>query len=327
MKEADIRNPATFARYLELVQEDVNRLFGDQAHFESVGCPACGGQNHEPEFTKVGFRYVTCKDCGTLFANPRPAPEKLKEFYVNSRSSIYWVEEFFLPMVEARREKIFRPRAAYVAERLPTLKEEKVGDIGAGFGLFLEELRSFWPQAAMVAIEPSAQMANICRSKGFEVIQTTIEELPGQEGGFGLVSAFELLEHLHEPRLLLEKACQLLRPGGYFLATTLNGEGFDIQVLWEKSKSVFPPHHLNFFNPRSLAGLCAAAGLTVEEITTPGQLDWNIVENALNLDGVGTDRFWQVVARTGSETCKQELQSWLSRHGFSSHMRIIARRN
>lgn len=327
MKERDIRNPAAFARYLELVQEDIHQLFGDTTQFESVACPACRGREHHPEFTKVGFRYVTCKDCGTLFANPRPSPGRLEEFYVTSRSSIYWVEEFFLPMAAARREKIFRPRAAYVAERLPAPAGETVGDIGAGFGLFLEELRTFWPRASMTAIEPSAQMAAICRSKGFDVIQSTIEELQGQEGRFGLVSAFELLEHLHDPRLLLEKARQLLRPGGYFLATTLNAEGFDIQVLWEKSKSVYPPHHLNFFNPRSLARLCVEVGFSVEEITTPGKLDWNIVENAISVDGVGTERFWQVVARTASETGKQELQTWLSQHGFSSHMRLIARRN
>jgi len=163
-------------------------------------------------------------------------------------------------VAEARREKIFRPRAAYVAERLPALAGETIGDIGAGFGLFLEELRTFWPRASMVAIEPSPQMAAICQSKGFEVVQTAIEELAGQEGRFGLVSAFELLEHLHEPRLLMEKVYRLLRPGGYFLATTLNGEGFDIQVLWENSKSVYPPHHLNFFNPRSLTRLCTEAG-------------------------------------------------------------------
>jgi 2-polyprenyl-3-methyl-5-hydroxy-6-metoxy-1,4-benzoquinol methylase len=327
MKEQDVRNPATFNRYLELVQEDVINLFSDPTQYSRVACPACAGQEHHPEFTKIGFRYVTCKACGTLFANPRPSQASLEKFYVNGQSSIYWVEEFFRPVAEARREKIFRPRAAYVAERLPALAGETIGDIGAGFGLFLEELRTFWPRASMVAIEPSPQMATICQSKGFEVVQTAIEELAGQEGRFGLVTAFELLEHLHDPRLTLEKAFRLLRPGGYFLATTLNGEGFDIQVLWEDSKSVYPPHHLNFFNPRSLARLCTEAGLTVEEVATPGKLDWNIVENAMHLDGVEPERFWQVVARTGSDTCKEELQSWISRHGFSSHMRIIARRD
>ena len=101
MKEQDVRNPATFNRYLELVQEDIYQLFSDTEQFSRVACPACGGQDHNPEFTKVGFRYVTCKACGTLFASPRPSQASLEEFYVNGQSSIYWVEEFFRPVAEA----------------------------------------------------------------------------------------------------------------------------------------------------------------------------------------------------------------------------------
>ena len=44
-------------------------------------------------------------------------------------------------MAEARREKIFRPRAQKVAEMLVDVSDPVVGDIGAGFGLFLEELK------------------------------------------------------------------------------------------------------------------------------------------------------------------------------------------
>ena len=325
MKEKDIRHPAALSRYLELVQEDIHTLFGDIHSFERVACPGCGGGGHTEEFIKAGFKYVTCGDCGTIFANPRPTPEMLKEFYINSQSSIYWVEEFFFPMVEARREKIFAPRAAFVAEELAPLAGESVAEIGAGFGLFLEELHRLWPKSPMVAIEPSASMAAICQVKGFEVVDSTIEELEGQEGRFGLVCAFELLEHLHEPRRLLEKARVMLRLGGYLVATTLNGEGFDIQVLWEESKSVHPPHHLNFFNPQSLAGLCIATGFKVEEIATPGRLDWNIVENAL-AEGTDVGRFWRLLAKKGSEPAKQDLQKWISQNGFSSHMRLVARK-
>ncbi len=326
MKEQDIRNRDAFTRYLELVQEDIARYFADPGQFIKVDCPACGSQNHAREFRKVGFQYVTCLECGTLFVNPRPTAAMLKEFYLDAPSSRYWIEGFFLPVAEARREKIFKPRADYVAERISASSFMTVGDVGAGFGLFLEELRKRWPDYCMVAIEPSSEMAAICRSKGFDVAETTIEELQGYEGQFDLLTAFELLEHLYEPRVLLEQAFRLLRPGGYFLATTLNGKGFDIQVLWERSNSVFPPHHLNFLNPRSLVDTCKRVGFCVEEVSTPGQLDWDIVEQAILRDGVEAGRFWSVLARENSETCKREFQLWLSQCGLSSHMRVVARR-
>ncbi len=198
--------------------------------------------------------------------------------------------------------------------------------MGAGYGLFLEELRKLWPNCHMVAVEPSSKMAAFCRSKGLDVAQTTIEDIEGYDGKFGLLTAFELLEHLYEPRALLEQAFRLLRPGGYFLATTLNGEGFDIQILWEQSKSVFPPHHLNFLNPRSLAGMCESVGFLLEEVSTPGELDWDILEGAIIKDGIDTGRFWSLFSREVGEAGKREFQSWLSRCGLSSHMRVVARR-
>lgn len=326
MKEQDIRDPTALNRYLELVEEDTRRYFSDPGQFMEVACPACGGLKHAPEFSKIDFCYVSCERCHTLFVNPRPAAAMLKEFYFDSPSSRYWIEGFFLPVADARREKIFQPRAAYVTERFPNFSKGTVGDIGAGFGLFLEELRKRWPNARMVAIEPSSEMAAICGSKALDVVQATVEELGGCKDRFDLLTAFELLEHLYEPRALLEQAFRLLRSGGYFLTTTLNGEGFDIRVLWEHSKSVFPPHHLNFLNPRSLAELCQSAGFEVEEISTPGQLDWDIVEGTILRDGIDAGRFWSLLAREVTDSCKQEFQSWLSRHGLSSHMRLVARK-
>ena len=40
--------------------------------------------------------------------------------------------------------------------------------------------------------------------------------------------------------------------GDLFIFITLSSTGVDIQGLWENSKSVSPPHHLNFFNPYSI---------------------------------------------------------------------------
>jgi SAM-dependent methyltransferase len=327
MKEGEIRNRTAFAQYLHMVQQDAAVYFSDPGQFRSLGCPACGGKKHAEAFTKAGFRYVKCPTCGTLFVNPRPSAYALMRFYVGSPSSRYWVDSFFQPVAEARRVKVFRPRAAYVAERLPHISDGVIGDVGAGFGLFLGELKQIWPTSRLVAFEPFSEMAALCRSKGLEVVEATIEDATGCEEAFDLITSFELLEHLHEPRALFQKAFEMLRPGGHILVTTLNGEGFDIQILWEKSKSVSPPHHLNFFNPRSLARLCESVGFRVEEVSTPGHLDWDIVEGELPNHEREEWRFWRLLAEYGSEECKQEFQTWITRHSFSSHMRLLARKD
>lgn len=326
MKESEIRSRDALQRYLEMVGQDTSVYFKDRLSFVQGPCIACGSIDHMFEFEKIGFRYVTCAYCQTLFVNPRPPLAALKQFYVEASSTHFWINEFFKPVAEVRREKIFKPRARDIADRFGLERNWRVGDIGAGFGLFLSELRRLWPDSDFLAIEPSPEQADICRATNLEVFRGMLEEMDGCLGEFDLLTGFELLEHLYDPGIFLEDVWNLLKPGGYLYVTTLNGLGFDIQILWEHSRSVFPPHHLNFFNPTSVGILLEKYGFDVQEIDTPGMLDWDIVEGMCIKDNLEIGRFWKLLASKGTPEAKQQLQEWISANGFSSHMRIVARK-
>lgn len=326
MKESDIRNREVFNRYLELVEEDCRSFFEDKKRFKTVACVGCGLSHFKFQFEKTGFRYGLCDDCGTLYVNPRPLSEDLITFYKTSKSAIFWINDFFLPMSESRREKIFKPRAELIAKKISTCKINVLGDIGSGFGLFLEEMKKIRPEIKCIAIEPSPDMAKICRSKGLNTIDKAIEDINEIEERFDFLSAFELLEHLYEPQALFRNAYKMLKSSGLLLVTTLNCEGFDMQVLWEHSKNIYPPQHINFFNPRSLKKALENNGFYVEEITTPGRLDWNIVENAIK-DGIfQPERLWSNFSKNANQNMKEGFQIFLSEYGFSSHMMAIARK-
>ncbi len=326
MKEEEIRKRDVFNKYLELSAQDVAVFFKDSSQYETINCPACESDNLEVSFQKNNFQYCTCQACDTLFVNPRPSLEQMNHFYSNSPSTNFWVNEFFKPVAEARREKMFLPRAEYIADFLKDKKGMKVGDIGAGFGIFLEELKKIRPDFELIAIEPSVEMIKICQEKGLKVIPNLIEEVKGFDNQFDVLVSFELFEHLHTPKFFVEKIHKLLKPEGYFIFTTLNGLGFDIQVLWERSKSVSPPHHLNFFNPWSVSKLFESQGFRVVEAATPGKLDWDIIESGFLKENVQPDRFWQTLSKYGSEDSKKTFQSWISEQNFSSHMRIIVQK-
>lgn len=325
MKEEDIRKRDVFNRYLQLVGDDVKTFF-DKRHFLEIDCPACASKELDFEFEKSGFNYLSCRKCRTLFVNPRPPLEVMKKFYSESLSTAFWVNEFFKPVAEARREKIFRPRAEYLSGLLRNVKNKVVVEIGAGFGIFLEELRKLSPDNRYVAIEPSGEMADICLQKGLEVKRNMLEEVSDMDGKIDLLTSFELLEHLVRPEDFFRKAHALLKPGGQIFLTTLNGMGFDILLLWERSKSVTPPHHLNFFNPYSIKLLLERFGFEPQGISTPGKIDWDIVEGMIKNEGVKAGRFWDLLANSDSKECKEELQSWISKNNISSHMMVIAKK-
>ncbi len=324
MKESDIRNQAVLDKYLAMVEEDVKKLFNRDI-FERVPCPLCGCESYSTEFEKAGFTYVSCNNCGTLYANPRPTQDQLDVFYSKSDSTRFWVEDFFMPFAEARRQKIFIPRAKEFAAEFPEFKDKRIGDIGAGFGLFLEELKKIWPESNLCAIEPSVDMVKICKEKGLKVVPKMFEDLSEEDGKFDFLCSFELFEHLNNPRVFFEKANSALEKGGYLLFTTLNGKGFDIQLLWEKHKNVNPPHHLNFGNPKAFKIILQATGFDIVSITTPGRLDWDIVEKMIEDGNVDLGRWWNTVCEA-DENAKAELQRWIAHNNFSSHIRIVAKK-
>jgi hypothetical protein len=111
-------------------------------------------------------------------------------------------------------------------------------------------------------------------------------------------------------------------PGDLFMFTTLSGTGLDIRVLGAESKAVSPPHHLNFFNPRSIRQLLGSRGYEVLDVQTPGLLDLDILWN--QKDSVA-DAFWRAYLQQSTESDRETLQKVISNQGWSSHMLVWCR--
>lgn len=326
MKEADIRPAALFDRYLALCRSDAKTFF-EPSEWEPVGCPACGADG-TAAFVKHGFSYRACPECDTLFASPRPTAAALARYYTESPSAKFWATDFYRTTEDARRERMFRPRAQRVRELTAGAGDpDAVVDIGGGYGVFCEEIQKQLPAARVCAIEPSPALGAVCRAKGFTVVPAFLEQVSRADlpldGGRAVFTSFELFEHLHTPRLFLERCRALMRGEDTLVLTTLSGTGFDIQLLWERAKAVFPPHHLNFLNPWSIERLARDCGFDDVVVTTPGRLDVDIVKN----DGSasGASRFLRTAARRAGEGAEAALQGWIQQHRLSSHMMMVAR--
>ena len=135
--------------------------------------------------------------------------------------------------------------------------------------------------------------------------------------------SFELFEHLHDPHKFLCHLNGIMAKNDLIIFTTLSGIGLDIQALWEDSKSVTPPHHLNFINPKAAKILLERSGFSVLETRTPGKLDIDILCKSPSLI---KDRFWRTFAKQATNIEKQSMQLFLAESGLSSHMLFVARK-
>ncbi len=325
MKEIEIRPKDLMARYVELSARDAERCFGSEQRFD-IPCVACGSAAAEFQFSKNGFAYARCSDCGTLYQTPRPPLSVFEAFYRNSESSRYWAEVFFPAVAETRREKIFRPRVARLRQWCEdrSVAIHRLVDVGAGYGIFLDEWRLCDPAVKAVALEPSAHLAVECRAKGLDVVEEVAENVTGMDACADLVTCFEVLEHVHDPLTFLLTLKRLVRPGGLLFVSTLCMDGFDLQVLWERSSQISPPHHINFLSILGLERLFERAGLTDIEVTTPGQLDVDIVRNAIQVhpDLLNGQRFLQGIVT--DDKMSRAFQSFLSENRLSSHAWVLS---
>jgi SAM-dependent methyltransferase len=321
MKESDIRPADLFQKYLDMSAADAEAFFGASERFD-IPCPACESATTKPAFEKWGFHYVVCDNCKTLYQSPRPPQADFSRFYQDSPSSRYWAQTFFPTVAEARREKLFRPKVQEIANLCEKnhFSPHVIADIGAGYGLFLQEWRRSFPETQAIAVEPNPDMADICRSKNLEVLECFAEEAGDLYGKVDLVVGLEVIEHVHDPFSFVCSLWKLLQTEGRILLTGLTIDGFDIQVLWEHSKSIAPPHHINFMSVKGFETLLSRAGFKNIQVFTPGKLDVDIVRNtALEIpDILENQRFIRILLERRQETT-EAFQKFLSENQLSSH--------
>lgn len=328
MKVADIRPDALMEGQQAAMQRDIAMLQARRPEFVETACPACGDGAGAPLYEKYGMTHRRCTACATQYVSPRPGPAVLRDFYRDSENYAYFARHIFPASAEQRRERLFRPRAAMVADlvRASGMDRPSLVEVGAGYGLFCEEVRATGVFGRIVGIEPTPDLAGICRDKGIEVIELPVEEIGAVEP-FDILAAFEVIEHLFDPAAFLTACRRLVRPGGRILLTCPNIQGFDTILLGSASSAV-DHEHLNYFNPDSMALLMRRAGFEDIEVTTPGRLDVDLVRRALADGTVAPAQLGSFLAHlldrddAGTDAL---LQDFLRRARLSSNLQAVAR--
>jgi len=326
MKETDIRSRDVQDKYLALCAQDAKRFLARRSEFVEIDCPACACPDKDQAFVKQGYRFSLCRECGTLYLSPRPTDEMLAEFNSTSAGARYWVTEFYPSCAEKRRQSVYRPRAEYARELEGVYgnRFETLVDVGTGYGVFVEELQKVFPDGRVTGIEPNADFVAVCREKGLEVFQGMVAEAGEYREHFDFCSCFEVLEHIFSPIDFLDEVKSLCRPGGVFFTNTLCSDGFDIQIMWQKHRNVYPVNHINILSIRGFELLFERAGFADIRITTPGKLDVDIIRSQMPPEEV--PRFLKTMYERNDEQMLRQLQAFLADNRLSSHAWIVARK-
>jgi 2-polyprenyl-3-methyl-5-hydroxy-6-metoxy-1,4-benzoquinol methylase len=227
-----------------------------------VACSLCGETRWTTRESTPPFRVVECR-CGLVFVTPQPDWTALKEAYDQEYYG-EWADQ------ARQRERLWRRRLALV-ERVSG-GAGRLLDVGIGTGAFLTRARARGWHVAGTEISAYAVKTGVAR--GLDVVEGEIWEAALPAGAFDVVTCWHVLEHVRDPRRVLEEACRVLRPGGWLFVATPNLEDRLFRLAYwlvrRRPLRLFEPEdrevHLFHFSARTLAALVTLAGFSVSAV-------------------------------------------------------------
>jgi SAM-dependent methyltransferase len=141
-------------------------------------------------------------------------------------------------------------------------------DYGCGDGYLLDAaMAAGWSTAGVEVTESKVESL---KSRGIDAMAPESPHLDSYDGRCDVVAAVEVLEHLTDPLLSIERWLRLLRPGGVLYLTTPNFDSLSRFVLGPSWRVILFPEHLTYFTVASLQRALRQAGLRVERVSTTG---------------------------------------------------------
>lgn len=234
-------------------------------------CPVCreGKTKHVYDFQE--FSVLNCKGCGSSWRSNMYTKDNIVQMYCHED---YENHPFF-----AYNNESFELSERHMNfERALNCIELSVGrarllDVACGSGTFLKLAQKRGWQVS--GVELSSALCKLCEQNvSGEIINSSFEDAPLQEGSFDAITFWDIIEHVLDPSACIMKARALLKPGGIMLFCTPDESSLLARTGWLLYKlsgsyysypalALHPRYHTFFFARKSFASLLEKNNMTV----------------------------------------------------------------
>jgi 2-polyprenyl-3-methyl-5-hydroxy-6-metoxy-1,4-benzoquinol methylase len=197
----------------------------------------------------LDYGIYNCLNCGSNFTKvPDNISETYNKVYIQDDFSSGYDKYFqiFQGIKKAKKpldflldqQPLYLPIMNFIKKR----KNLKILEIGCGLGYLTYALNQSGYEARGIDIsEKSIALAK--KEFGDHYENSTIERLSGGADKYDLIIATELIEHLDQPSIFLDRCRELLADNGAIIITTPNKDYYGKKYLWNTE---LPPLHLSW---------------------------------------------------------------------------------
>ncbi len=256
----------------------------------SPTCIACGGAGvllydgltDYLAATPGSWRMVRCAraSCGMLWLDPKPLAADLIKAYatyhthgrrsrgaaelgLSALNAACKLASRLLELGSGLGRQRRRLRTMFLGSAVPG----RLLEVGCGSGRFLERMRRAGWQVQGTDFDPAVAQ-RVRERYGLQVDVGDLAALNYPGGAYDAIAMSQVIEHVHDPRALLEECRRVLRPGGRLVLSTPNAAGLAHRRCGRYWRGLEPPRHLHIFTPDALAACVQACGLRVELLQT-----------------------------------------------------------
>ena len=232
-----------------------------------ITCPVCGGNQYnnvvstvDYSTTKESFDVVQCSACTHLYTSPRIIETSIAPYYDNPNYISHTNDQatFFSKVYQQLRKLNLSRKTSYVTSVTP--RESRVLDYGCGTGQFLEALSTNYFRPEGVEINPAARE----KASKFGKVHASIETV---KPGVQTISMWHVMEHVYDPKTLLNEFKSRLNPGGHILIAVPNPESHDAKHYGKHWAAWDVPIHVHHFTKQSMVKMMEDAGFQHLSIT------------------------------------------------------------
>jgi len=232
---------------------------------DAPACYLCGKRMHY-KFEKEGYPIFQCVECVFECIHPQPDDTVLAAIYDRSYFDIYGKDSD--EALTAFRKMKQRSFESFMGLISPVPAGSRLVDCGAGTGFLVDYARGIGLDA--YAIEFSDYGAQECRklAGSGHVFQGEVEQSrfdANSDDRYEIVTMIDFIEHVRNPRSVLQWAAAHLTPNGNLLIVT-PGLGGVSHLLFGRHWPNYYPEHLWYFGRKSLSRLLVECGFTVRAV-------------------------------------------------------------